>query len=347
MASACEPDDENSRESVLDSSDESDSDQDSDSVDDCQDYGKQPCKYYNRGGCKNGRNCPYPHVCKYYVSGSCKYGSSCKLGHSSGGRASSGGSSRFQDQSANPKLTNGKLYQWQLNDGRGWRDVKNDHVIEAQYSLPHTKSIKIYNTAYGALSIDFSRMRVYGKNLKVRRLDDGNTIWLWYCTLHRRWMKYGDKDSKGNSGPVKSVDIETSFQRNPASSHSFSIGAETYEIRFPEMRQVGTTKKRKVTRRPQFRQQGVIGSAHLVPAMAGLTLSHTPKWEFEGNSGSWHEFKPRPECSVTSDDIERKYQQNTSDSMAFTVNGQSYKLDFKAMIQINLTTMSSRKIRRV
>uniref|UniRef100_A0A8C6KS64 Si:ch211-244b2.4 n=1 Tax=Nothobranchius furzeri TaxID=105023 RepID=A0A8C6KS64_NOTFU len=297
------------------SSDESDSDQDSDSVDDCQ----QPCKYYNRGGCKNGRNCPYPHVCKYYVSGSCKYGSSCKRSHSSGGRASSGGS--------NPKLTNGKLYQWQLNDGRGWRDVKNDHVIEAQYSLPHTKSIKIYNTAYGALSIDFSRMRVYGKNLKVRRLDDGNTIWLWYCTLHRKWMKYGDK---GNSGPVKSVDIETSFQRNPASSHSFSIGAETYEIRFP-----GDVHSHKHL------------SAHLVPAMAGLTLSHTPKWEFEGNSGSWHEFKPRPECSVTSDDIERKYQQNTSDSMAFTVNGQSYKLDFKAMIQINLTTMSSRKIRRV
>lgn len=48
-----------------------------------------------------------------------------------------------------PQLTDGRPYQWQINDGKGWRDVENDHIIEAQYSLPHTKSIKIYNTSYG------------------------------------------------------------------------------------------------------------------------------------------------------------------------------------------------------
>lgn len=32
-----------------------------------------------------------------------------------------------------------------------------------------------------------------GKDLKVRRLDDGNTVWLWYCTLRRKWRKYGEK----------------------------------------------------------------------------------------------------------------------------------------------------------
>lgn len=48
-----------------------------------------------------------------------------------------------------PKLTDGRPYQWQINDGKGWKDVENDHIIEAQYSLPHSKSIKIYNTPYG------------------------------------------------------------------------------------------------------------------------------------------------------------------------------------------------------
>lgn len=44
-----------------------------------------------------------------------------------------------------------------------------------------------------AVSIDFTRMRVHGKSLTVRRLDDGNTTWSWYCTLSRKWRKYGDK----------------------------------------------------------------------------------------------------------------------------------------------------------
>lgn len=48
-----------------------------------------------------------------------------------------------------PKLTSGQFYQWQLNDGNGWKDIDNDNIIEAQYCLPHSKSIKIYNTPYG------------------------------------------------------------------------------------------------------------------------------------------------------------------------------------------------------
>lgn len=107
-------------------------------------------------------------------------------------------------------------------------------------------------------------MKVIGKDLKVRRLDDGNTVWLWYCTLRRKWHKYGDKvdgvwcefftvsislsscpvcwwyicfliceqDSKGNTNPVKCSDIERKFQSNPKSSFTFNIGSETLEIKF-------------------------------------------------------------------------------------------------------------------
>lgn len=119
-----------------------------------------------------------------------------------------------------------------------------------------------YFCSCSAVSIDFNKMRVYGKNLKVRRLDDGNTVWCWYCTLRRKWIKYGEKvesqqevnnqnscffmyvrvllivllsgqDSKGNSSPVQSSDVERRFQSNPMSSYTFNVGAETFEIRFP------------------------------------------------------------------------------------------------------------------
>lgn len=282
----------------------------------------------------------------YALSGNCRYGSQCKLKHPKGQRAASTARRQSSDQ-PHPKLTDGRFYQWQLNDGNGWRDIDNDHVIEAQFSLPHTKSIKIYNTPYGAVTIDFTRMRIYGKDLKVRRLDDGSTVWMWYCILHHGWIKYGDKDSKGNSGPIKSSDIERRFQSNPASSFTFTIGADTFEIRFREMRQMGKKRKRKVARRPVYRQQQA-GAAvsQAASALQNISLGKKPQWQFEGKGGTWHTFKNRPECPVSSDDIEMKYQQNQS-SMAFKVNGQPYKLDFGAMTQINLTTKHKRKVRRV
>ncbi|GAA6221132.1 uncharacterized protein LOC108889269 isoform X2 [Lates japonicus] len=353
MATALQSDNEDiSATSESDASDGSSNDEDSD-VDveaNCQSNVREPCKYYNNNGrCRDGNRCPYPHVCKHALRGNCKYGSQCRLKHPGGAQESSRGTSRASKRSTStePKLTDGRYYQWQLNDGCGWKDIENDHVIEAQYCLPHTKSIKIYSTPYGAVSIDFNRMRVYGKSLRVRRLDDGNTMWLWYCLLSRKWIKYGDKDSKGNPTPVKSSDIEQRFKTNTSSSFTFNIGADTFEIRFKEMRQVSNKRKRKVTRRPVYRQsQGGVSQG-----IQNMTLGTKPQWEFEGSSGNWHIFKHRvgtsTECSVTSDDIERKYQQNPQGSMTFTVKGDSYKLDFRAMTQTNHKTKRTRKVRRV
>nr|XP_033931114.1 protein mono-ADP-ribosyltransferase PARP12 [Pseudochaenichthys georgianus] len=363
MASACLADEEkpscdseSSSEAESDASEESDSDSDSDEGDGFQLDGNGPCKYYNKGRCRDGDGCSFQHVCQFALTGSCRYGSKCKLNHPTGGGEPSRARNRDSGRSTSSseedsKLTDGRCYQWQLNDGNGWMDVANDHILEAQYSLPHCKGIKIYNTPYGAVSISFNRMRVDGKSLRVRRLDDGNTVWIWYCTLSGKWIKYGDKDSKGHTSPVKSSDIENKFQSNPTSSVTFNVGAKTSEIKFREMRQVSKKKKRKVTRRPLFRQPAGAQASQATLAFQNLSLGSKPQWQFEGNSGAWHVFKRRrgtsTECSVISDEIERKYQQNPQSSMTFNVKGQTYKLDFAAMIQTNLNTKRSRRMRRV
>ncbi|RVE56656.1 hypothetical protein OJAV_G00223650 [Oryzias javanicus] len=322
----------------------SDSDQSS-SGSDASNQGNntEPCRYYNKGYCKNGTVCSYLHICKYFVKGNCRYGSKCRLNHSVDGGGSFGKSQAQNEPKSCPKLTDGRLYQWQLNGGNGWKDIENDHILEAQYSLPHTKSIKIYNTPYGAVSIDFKRITVHGKNVKVRRLDDGNTVWVWYCILGRKWVKYGEKDSSSKSSPVKSSDIEKKFQSNPSSSFSFNMGGQTLEIKFRGMCQVGQRRRRKVIRRPLFKQQ----QRRPLFSRPRLNLSSKPQWEFEGSGGRWHIFKSRAGVSITSDEIEKKYQNNTNDRMNFKVRGEDYQLDFGAMTQTNLKTKKTRRIRRV
>ena len=147
--------------------------------------------------------------------------------------------------------------------GRNW----NTHSSKQLLSQGFYGCVSVPVFLFRAVKIDFHRLRVRGKSLSVRRLDDGKTVWLWYCTLRHKWSKYGDKvnetrqsslsfylylylvssfgqfrnqcwyflkqDSKGNCSTVKSSDIERKFKSNPRGSFTFTVGSETLEIKFP------------------------------------------------------------------------------------------------------------------
>ncbi|XP_014009119.1 protein mono-ADP-ribosyltransferase PARP12 isoform X2 [Salmo salar] len=298
---------------------------------------EEPCRYYNSGHCRDGKRCHYLHVCKYALRGNCRYGAKCRLKHLSSSSDRNGGAQR---DFSGP-------YKWQLEDGHGWKDIANDHILEGQYSQPNTKGINIYNTPYGKVSIDFKAMRVHGKkNLRVRRLDGQQTEWIWFYSTSKGWTKYGEKDSKGNPGPIQSSEIEKKFQGNRNGSLTFNIGSDIFEIRFRQMRQVSGKRKRKVVRRPKYQPPqsgnliGRVTSAFQRVKMSPAGQSESPEWQFGGKSGGWHTFKD-------SADIEHQYQQDFKGSMSYTVNRQTYKLDFSAMKQTNQSTRVTRNIRRV
>ncbi|XP_039598530.1 uncharacterized protein LOC120519781 [Polypterus senegalus] len=189
---------------------ESDGDDTASSESDDENKLQQPCKFYNNGDCREEKKCKFLHVCKYDFKGDktkrTKFDSS--EDESSGSRSSS-----------EPQRTKDKPYQWQINSGDGWRNIENDFVIEAQYSLPNSKGIKLYNTPYGVVNIDFNKMRVNKKNLRIRRktFEDCTIkpIWLWYCRSNRRWILFEEKNSKStsNSSAPSSDDIESHYQQ--------------------------------------------------------------------------------------------------------------------------------------
>nr|XP_033807629.1 uncharacterized protein LOC117363647 [Geotrypetes seraphini] len=295
-----EDEEKKSSESDVESS-ESNKDSDSDSEDDAGDGAgrkklkQEACKYYNQGKCKKGADCEYLHVCKYYLNGNCKNGSHCKYKHDDNSDSDS-----EQPQTGHSRSNE---YQWQISNGEKWLNIANDWVIEAQYSLPGAKGITIYNTRYGKVYIDFNRMRVLGKNLRVRRKTGRNDNWRWYFRSDKAWAKYGKKDSKGNPPSVTSEEIEKSYRRNRKGSHQFKLGQKLYNINFADMAQFNTANgtRRSVRRRPQFTgpKSGALNSP-----FQRMDIGKTVVWQYKGNHGKWHDFKQhyrfKPICKARS-----------------------------------------------
>ncbi|KAL1276013.1 hypothetical protein QQF64_035636 [Cirrhinus molitorella] len=305
------------------------------------------CIHYNRGNCRYGDKCRNEHICNNFLNGSCKYGAGCRLNHNSQSSSSRQGRRRSRPSSAETNEEFDGPYRWQLNLGKGWENISNDHILEAQYSLPNTKGIKIYNTRAGAISIDFSKMRVLQKtNIKVRRMSSKDTEWLWYYRGDHSWYQYGEK---GKASPIQSSQLETAYQNNHRDSVKFTTDSTQYEISFKEMcqRNVSTGRKRRVRRRPKYvpsEGEGLRGITSQLKSILNPPTNKTPEWQFKGTN-KWHTFKNMGGCSVSSADIEKCYKQNQA-TMNFTVNNDTYTLDFAKMSQVNQRTKAERKVRR-
>ncbi|XP_036373993.1 uncharacterized protein si:ch211-244b2.3 [Megalops cyprinoides] len=245
-------------------------------------------------------------------------------------------------------------YRWQIKGENGWMDITNCHIIEAQYSRPNAKGIILYNTQFGAISIDFNNMKVLHKHgLRVRRLSSSQpgleTEWIWYYSGNRGWVQYGEKDSKGKVSSVQSSRIEREFQSNPNGSIQFSVDTTTYQISFRAMtqRNLSTNMSRRVRRRPKFNSVLKINSPAVPPLLQNAApVGGSWKWQFMADEGVWTDYIS-PDCSVDSDEIERRYQRNPQDQVKFTSSIFSYTLDFTGMYQVNNTFGTQRTVRRV
>lgn len=86
---SAEPSDEEDNEEDNEEDDEEDNEED-----------VLPCKFYNKGNCRDGERCAYLHVCKYALKGNCRYGSKCRLNHTVSQGVPSSASGRTPDRSS-------------------------------------------------------------------------------------------------------------------------------------------------------------------------------------------------------------------------------------------------------
>ncbi|XP_051974908.1 protein mono-ADP-ribosyltransferase PARP12-like [Xyrauchen texanus] len=138
---------------------------------------------------------------------------------------------------------------------------------------------------------------------------------------------------------LDSAEIERLYQLNPECQVSFTAGRYTYTLYFGGMYQVNNRfgTKRQVRRIDSGVQQ------------TNSAFSQA-RWQFQDVDGNWKEYSKggsQGHCSVSSQDIEAQYQQDSTGTVKFWTGRFHYELDFSDMSQTNLSYHTRRCVRRL
>lgn len=235
----------------------------------------------------------------------------------------------------------------------------NSRDIELQFSLnpQGTFRFTVGSTGY---SLDFSTMtqtnHITGlcRNVRRRPKLTSNTESLSSTSVlptasssqltdgGYKWEFMGDEgvwtEYQAHLCSFDSAAIESQYQMNPQGQLRFMVKNFSYTLDFSTMSQVndifGTLRTVRRTANYGIQQ--------------GRSSSTSPRWQFQDIGGKWTDYsKGLSQCSISSQDIELQYQQNPSGTMIFTTEFFSYELNFSAMTQKNLSTTTTRRVRRL
>ncbi|XP_051248056.1 uncharacterized protein LOC127358760 [Dicentrarchus labrax] len=160
-----------------------------------------------------------------------------------------------------------------------------------------------------------------------------SSVYKWeFMADEGRWTEY-----QGYNGSFDSKTLERHYHLNPRGKLHFTIRKFSYTLDFARMEQIN---HKYGTRRAVRRI--VDGTSEY----DGSAATPTSQWQFQDKGGIWKEYT-RGRCSTSSQDIQSQYQKNPTGSMMFTVKNVRYKLNFADMTQTNLSTRTTRLVRRL
>ncbi|KAK2832449.1 hypothetical protein Q7C36_015911 [Tachysurus vachellii] len=243
----------------------------------------------------------------------------------------------------------------------------NSRDIEQHYNSNPTSILQFITGKY-KYNLNFSAMiqtnLSTGKQREVRRRPKFNTITYVNNSLNIdpftstinpspsathtanastevSWQFMGDEgmwtEYQKPSSSLESSVIEREYQRNPQGQLAFTAGRYNYSLNFNSMYQINLTYK---TRRAVRRVSADESNSTLCQAC----------WQFKDVDGRWKVFVKgtgKGKCTVSIQEIEMQYQQNTAGILHYSSDQFSYKLDFSEMTQTNLSTGKRRPVRRV
>ncbi|MFT7806239.1 uncharacterized protein LOC105020396 [Arapaima gigas] len=248
---------------------------------------------------------------------------------------------------------NRRWYEYGTQGSAGVRSSVNSGDIEQEYNRCPEGTVH-FTTGSMSYSIDFTAMTqrnlTTGMTRQVRRRPKFNCVikvnasqttlsnrvqlsdslpsadqdWKWqFLGANARWTDYSSTDCSLNSDMIEKL-----YQQNPHHQLKFTAGRFSYTLDLTGMCQ---TNNATGTRRPVRR----------IPSGTESTTSRC-RWQFKDVGGVWRDFT-KDGCSVSSEDIETMYLQDSSGTVTFRAGRFTYELSFSAMTQRNLSTNTTRE----
>ncbi|XP_037316189.2 uncharacterized protein si:ch211-244b2.3 isoform X2 [Pungitius pungitius] len=245
---------------------------------------------------------------------------------------------------------------WYFRDDQLWREYGSRQTpgtpssvssgeVERRFAL-NPRGTFSFTVGSASYSLDFSAMAqtncITGLRRNVRRrpkftsnagssnstsasspqLTEGGHTWEFMAD-EGKWAEYD-----ANECALDSAAIERRYQLNPQGRLHFNTERHSYTLSFAGMHQVNDS----------------LGTARAVRRTADGSGT-PPRWQFQDVGGIWRDYSKGR--SISSQDLELQYQQNPSGTVNFATRNFRYELNFSAMSQKNLSTSTTRSVRRL
>ncbi|CAH1268981.1 PARP12 [Branchiostoma lanceolatum] len=322
------------------------------------------CTWYNnRGrGCSKGHTCTFLHVCQFYLKGGCRFGAQhCAFSHNLHDAQPMEVLSRFGIDTSKPESF---LHEMFVSPGvaQQVRSAQPSGRVGARGRTPSGGELGSSRHGGG----DAGRgTEICTFNLR-NRCSFGDTCHNWHCPMPYQWQSRhaGDdtKDWKDYSAKMN-IAIEKQFS-DVINGDVCLLGSNNkplYVLKFKDMKtrppQDASSLLRRLGLDPMAKDKDYDVRRLSTPSWgakpAGYPFVTEWLWYWQDVDGTWVEYgqmntsgADRGQSSLTSQDIEERYQDQPDAELTFNTQHHQYVLRLRGMQQENVIYKTKRDVRR-
>ncbi|KAJ8373853.1 hypothetical protein SKAU_G00044330 [Synaphobranchus kaupii] len=275
----------------------------------CFSYNKGDGEY---GNCPDQESCRRLHICDRYLRGTCRAGGECSRSHDF---FEPHPLKTLQERGVPSELIGSMLFVYQNIQAMNNRDNSNSNKQQ-------THGGNANNSRTGREKTEICLYFVKGS------CNQGDRCWREHSSLPYKW-----EVRNGNSW--------SALPDNEKIEYDFCVPANVYSQGAPPVYFDAMT-----CGSAQVRRLSTVSSV-LQPT---FVLTTEWAWYWQDEYDNWIQYSSLEGqhrlSSITSEDLERKYQEDSSGVLEFTVGSQAYKLFFQDMLQTNEQHGTVRLVRR-
>ncbi|KAI8504728.1 Poly (ADP-ribose) polymerase [Branchiostoma belcheri] len=323
------------------------------------------CTWYNNRhkGCSKGHTCTFLHVCQFYLKGDCRFGAQrCAFSHNLHDSQPMGVLSDFGIDVSQPESFLLEMYRFNVVSA-GATSPRSAQLTAMPAARRRTPSGGGGSAGQGDDGTG-QGTEICTFNLRSR-CSFANTCHNWHCAMPYQWQyRHPGNESWKNYTDDLNIFIEKHFCDVSKEDCEFDLNMNQYVLNFKDMKTRSPQGPSSLFQRLSLRWN--TGTAVEIETEvrrlttpswgakpAGYPFVTEWRWYWQDVDGTWVEYgqmnssgADRGQSSLTSQDIEERYQDQPDAELSFSTQHHQYVLRLRDMQQENVVYKTRRDVRR-